>query len=333
MKKRHFFYPVLLISFLLLVGPFSANGATVWKMAHKMPPASPEGLAFQLFADEVERLSKGQMKIKMYPSEQLGGVGATLDMLRKGTIDIYCTSLSFTSKFVPEVSLSTLPFVFRDRNHWQKFINSESPKWKKMLIEKSGLSYLGNYGEFMRGPYRILISKRPILKLEDLKGLKLRMYKNEMVMNVWKALGAEVLHLPFSEVYQGLKTGLVESVTNNLTQTEPMKFQEVAKYFLRTNEFPQSVTGFVNHKKYQSLSKELKDVLNKGFDAGCALSQKLIPEAGEASIMRMVEKDNVTFIIAPMHEFRDRVMPLYKKWEAEGKFGLSKGTMDLIQGL
>ena len=334
MKKILFVLVIFLATASIPFMPLTAKGEIVWKMASKMLPSSPEGIVFKFFADEVGRLSNGKMKLNVYPSEQLGGTRASMDMLRKGTIHVYAESLSFFHKFVPDVSLSTLPFVFRDRDHWQRFMNSSMAKqWKKELIQKIGVSYLGNYGETLRGPYRVLVCKKPVLTLEDVKGLKLRMYSNDMVINVWKALGANVIQLAWTENYQGLKTGLIEAVTATFGQVEPMKFQEVAKYVMRTDEFPQSTAFFINHKKYEGLPQDLKKALNEAQKRAGKLSFKVIPEVAEKAIDLMFNKEKVTFIRAPMDSFRQKLNPLYKRWESEEKFGLKKGIIDYIERL
>jgi len=317
----------------ILMVPWAAKGEVVWKLAHKMPPASPEGKAYQLFADEVYKLSKGKMKIQVYHSEQLGAVRVSLDMLRRGTIQIYVEGISYAHSFVPQFYVPTLPFVFRDRAHLIKFIQSPMfNKWKEELIKKAGIRILG-YGEFVRGPYRVLVSTRPVLKLEDVKGLKLRMYKSEMVMSVWRELGANIIYLAWTEVYEGLKRGLIDAVTSPVGLVESMNFQEVAKYMLRTNEFPQSIAFFVNEKAYQKLSEDLKRVLRKAYEASCRYSKEVMEKAAEESIDRMIQRDKMTFIRAPMDAFREKVKPLYEKWESEGKYGLTKGMIDYIKSL
>jgi len=334
MKNIKSLLTALLCAGAICMAPLVANAQIVWKLAHKQPPASPEGRAYQLFVDEVSRLSNKKMKIDIYPSEQLGAESVSLDMLRKETIHMYLEGLSYAHVFVPQLNINTLPFAFRDRDHWSKFMDSPmAKKWKEELANKSGLSYLGNYGEFLRGPYRVLISKKPVFKLEDVKGLKLRMYKSEMVMNIWKELGANVILLAYTETYQGLKTGLVEALTNNLAQSEDGKFQEVGKYILKTDEFPQSVAFFINDKAYRGLPGDLKEVIQKAYTASCEYSQKVIPIEGDKSIDRMIQKDKVTFIRAPMDEFIKKVKPLYRIWESEEKFGLTKGIIDYIEKL
>jgi tripartite ATP-independent transporter DctP family solute receptor len=333
MKKILILFFVFLIGISTFLIPVTAGGEVVWKLAHKMPPASPEGKAYQVFADEVAKLSKGKMKIEVYHSEQLGGVRVSMDMLRRGTLQMYLEGISYAHSFMPQFYVPTLPFVFRDRAHLNKFI--ETPmfnKWKEELIGKTGIRILG-YGEFVRGPYRTLVSKRPVLKLGDVEGLKLRMYKSEMVMKVWKELGANITYLAWTEVYDGLKRGLIEAVTAPVGLVESMNFQEVAKYLLRTNEFPQSIAFYVNDKGYQDLPADLQNVLLAAYKESCGYSQRTMAKAAEESLSRMIQRDKLMVIRAPMDAFREKVEPVYEKWESEGKYGLTKGMTDYIKGL
>lgn len=323
---------ILLIASQSLV--LAESQTVVWRMATKMPSLSPEGKCFKLFSDEIARLSDGKMEILLYPSEQLGAVSATLDMLSKGTIHLYPESLTFAHVWVPEVTLAGLPFGFRDRDHWGKFMSSPmAQQWKKQLEEETGISYLGKYGDFLRGPYRVLVSTRPILSLSDVKGLKLRMYKNEVVMKIWEELGAQVIGLPYTEVYQGMRTGLIEAVTTSLSGVRPMHFEEVGKYILRTNEFPQSIVFYINLNEYNALSDDLKQVVQKAYKAACDLSWEIISKAGTDDVKIMVQQEGVKFIEAPMNEFQAVAFALYEKWEAEEKYGFKPGTMDYINNL
>jgi len=325
---------LLLASQSLVLVAGGQESTVVWRMATKMPELSPEGKCFQNFSDEITRLSNGKMKIVVYPSEQLGDVPATLDMLRKGTIHVYPESLTFAYAWVPEVTLAGLPFGFRDRDHWQKFMNSPmAQQWKKQLEEEAGISYLGNYGDFLRGPYRVLVSTKPIRSLSDAKGLKLRMYENEVVMKIWEELGAQVIMLPYTEVYQGMRTGLVEAVTTSLAGVRPMHFEEVGKYILRTNEFPQSIVFYINPNEYNALSDDLKQVVQKAYKAACDLSWEIINKEATDDLKTMIQQHGVEFIEAPMDEFQTVAFALYKRWEAEEKYGFKPGIMDYISNL
>jgi tripartite ATP-independent transporter DctP family solute receptor len=323
---------VLVVAFCII--PVTGWCATEWKLAHKMSPDSIEGKAYQLFADQVAKLSNGKMKVTVYHSEQLGAVGASLDMVRKGTLQMYIEGIGYAHPFVPQLYYCSIPFVYRDRAHMLKFMKSDMvKKWQEELTKKSGLDILGEYGPFVRGPYRVLVSKRPILTLADLKGLKLRMYKNEMVMNLWKELGANITYIAWTEVYDGLKRGLIEAVTSPIALVESMHFQEVAKYLLHNDEYPASIAFFVNHTAYQKLPNDLKSVLLKAYEASCKYSQEMTEKAAEESIEKMIKKDKITFIRAPMDDWWAKAGPILKKWESERKYGLTPGVLDYINGL
>ena len=99
MKKFIMLFTVCAAVISLSFIPSTARGEIVWKLAHKQPPASPEGNAFQLFADVIEKQSNGKMKVKVYHSEQLGGVRVSLDMVRKNTIQIWIKQMLMKKRF------------------------------------------------------------------------------------------------------------------------------------------------------------------------------------------------------------------------------------------
>ena len=108
-----------LISLGTLIGfLFSINIAfadVTWRMAHKMPPDSPEGKVFQKFADLVDEYSSGKMTIKMFPNEQLGKTNAVLEQLKMGTVHLYAEGSTYMKKWVKEITWTSAAFMFDDR--------------------------------------------------------------------------------------------------------------------------------------------------------------------------------------------------------------------------
>jgi TRAP-type C4-dicarboxylate transport system substrate-binding protein len=97
---------------------FASASADEWRMATKMPPDSPEGVAFQKFADLVKDYTKGELVIQIYPSEQLGQTEAVLEQLSAGTVQLYAEEVDYLAKWVPDMSYLSAPFVFESRGHW-----------------------------------------------------------------------------------------------------------------------------------------------------------------------------------------------------------------------
>jgi len=301
-------------------------------MATKMPPESPEGKAFQLFADKVEELSKGQIEIEVYPSEMLGTTEATLENVREGVITVYPEGEAYVERYIPEFATVSLAFVFKDRDHFQRFYTSPMVEgWRERLRNEFDIRLLGDPWTFVRGPYRVLISTRPVLTLADLQGMKFRMAPSEMLIAIWNELGANVIVLPWTEIYEGLQRGTIASASSPVALVESMKFQEVAKYILRTDAFPQGMGFMTNNKAFESLSPELQEAVLEAHRIACKFSQEIMRKTAEDSIARMVREEGVTFIRAPMDEWRKKVEPLYAKWEKEGR--IPAGIIEYIKSL
>lgn len=322
----------LIVMGLGLTAQVLAEEVIVWKMATKMPPGSTEGRAFQLFADKVEENSGGRMRIDVYPSEQLGGTDAILEMLRAGTINVYPEGIAYLQRYIPEYAIAELPFVFEDREHMKRFMNSSMVKeWDKKLREEYGIEILGDSTAFVRGPYRVLVSKKPVLSLKDIKGMKIRMHPNDIAVAVWKELGTDPIILDWTAIYESIQRGLVEACCSPIGLVDGMKFQEVAKYLLRTDEYPQGMAFMTNNKAFENLPSDLREAVLEAHKEACEFSALVMYKESEEVIDRMVKNDGVTFVRAPMISFIEKVKPLYEKWEKEGR--IPQGIIKYIEEL
>ncbi len=247
----------------LVAGPVAPAEGQVWRMATTMPPDSPDGESFQYFADKVEEYSGGKLKLQVYPSEQLGKPRATLEQLSAGIIQVYPEGSNHLHSWVPEMEYIDAPFLFEGREHWLRFMRSDLVKgWLTRIEEQAGIIILGDITAFMKGPYRVISTMRPVRALADMRGLKLRMFPNDMVVDAYAHLGAEVRILAWTEVYESMRRGIVEAVTTPISLVEPMKFNEVISDVVRTDEFHQSVAFMLNAEAYRSLSPEVRQALD-----------------------------------------------------------------------
>ena len=180
---------------------------------------------------------------------------------------------------------------------------------------------------FPRGPYRVLSTKRPVKTLADIKGLKMRMFKNQVAVDAWTALGAEIRVLAWTDVYQSIKTGLVESVTEPISLTEDMKFYEVAPHIVRTDEFSQSVAFMVNAKAYNALPADIREAVDRAHLDASTNQQKVFDEMVSTSIERMKSK-GATYSEPDTTEWVATVQALYNKMDAAGK--LPKGLLAAV---
>jgi tripartite ATP-independent transporter DctP family solute receptor len=320
------------IAFALAVGVMSATGVsaqTTWRMATKMPPDGPEGKVFQYFADQVAKHSGGKLKVTVYPNEQLGKEAAVLEQLKLGTVHLYAEGSTFLQKWIPEIRWTTAPFVFKDREHWVRFMNTPQVKgWFEAAKTKAGVGVLGDLTGVLRGPYRVLLTQKPVKGVGDIAGIKLRMANSKTGVDTWKYLGAEVRVLGWAETYESISRGLVNGVTSPIALVESMKFYEVAKHITRTDEYWQSIAFMMNQKAFDGLPKDQQAALLAAQKDAAAYSVKLMNEVVDGSIQRMKSK-GATYAEIDLKPLVAKMKGYYDQQEASGQ--LPKGLLAAIK--
>ena len=320
MKKYRVLTILAFALMVILSISLCAQAADVkWKMATKMPPTSPEGKAFQMFADLVKKKTQGKMEIAVFPAEQLGKTSAILEQLKAGVIQIYPEGSGYLKKFVDDMKFTSLPFLFTSREHWIKVLDSPMVQgWLEEIDKKNNIVLLGKIYDFVRGPFRVMVSKKPVNNLEELKGLKLRLHPDDVQIATWKYLGANTIVLPWTEIYEGLGRGIIQACNAPIALVEAMKFYEQAKYIIRNDEYPQGMAFMTNGKAYKALSPELKKAVLAAHKEACAYSGKVMGQVADDSIARM-KKQGVNYSVLNRKPFVDRLQILYKEWQAEKK--------------
>lgn len=312
---------------LLVAGP--AGAQTTWRLTHKMPADSPEGKVHQRFADLVAKYSGDKLKVAVFPSEQLGKEAAVLEQLQLGTIQIYCENAFFLQKWVPDIKWMSASFLFDDREHWVRFVNS-SPMvkgWLEEVEKKAGVMPLGNLTDVVRGPFRVLVTKKPVSSLADLRGLKMRMYPDQLATAVWNNLGAETRLLGWTETYEAIKSGVVESVTSPVALVESMRFYEVAPNVVRTNEFWQEIAYMTNAKAVNGLPPDQRQAVLQAHKEAGEYSQQLMQQAAE-DVVKVVQARGAKYVEIDLKPFMARTAELYAKESSEGR--MPKGFLEAV---
>lgn len=303
--------------------------AETWRMATKMPVDSPEGQLFQHFADKVDQYTDGELTIQIFPNEQLGKEDAVLEQLQSGVIDIYAEGFNFMKRWEPQLAWVVAPFAFDDHSHWSRFMNSDLVKgWFDEAAEKSGIVPLGDPSAVVRGPYRVLVSNKPVNSIDDIDGLKMRMPANQLLMKVWDNLGAEVMTLPWTEVYQSISKDIVQAVTSPVAMVESMRFNEVAPYMARTNEYYQSIGFMTNRAALEALDDDTRAGLMRAYRETGEESHEAMAKVTRASLERM-QQDGLTYTELDTRPFIARTQKLYQKMNANGD--LPEGFLQAVE--
>jgi tripartite ATP-independent transporter DctP family solute receptor len=211
-----------------------------------------------MFKDLVEKKSKGQIVIDFYPAQQLGTIPEELQAVKTGAQQMFATSPGCICTYLPKMATFDLPYIYRDQAHHIKVAKKfTSLIDQKEFVAKLGARVLGYYID----PPRQLTTKFPVKKIEDIKGVKIRLPEHPTSLALWKALGAIPIVLPLTDVYTALATGTVDAQENPFVYIQTMKFYEVQKYVALTAHKREIGFIIINNNCWNSLTKAQQKIL------------------------------------------------------------------------
>jgi tripartite ATP-independent transporter DctP family solute receptor len=233
----------------------SAQEAKHYRFAYDQPRNTGYSVAGDLFADKLKELSKGTMLIDQYPGAQLGQEPQLLQLVKAGDIDFAIISSANTATISPQAGVMSLHFLFRDEGHVIKAL--ADPKVfeaiKTMIDETAqGLHVIATGSQGVRHIY----SKKEVHKVDDIKGLKVRVQATATEDTMFPAYGAQTVHMPFGSVYTSLQTGVVDAAENSINVYLVNKHYEVAPVLSITEHEANNALVFVSDKLWQSLSAD-----------------------------------------------------------------------------
>ncbi|BCV24884.1 TRAP transporter substrate-binding protein [Gelria sp. Kuro-4] len=303
--------------------PKGSEGAQASKQAEKKyvikygfvaSPQSPHLAGGADFKKRVEELSGGRIEVQLYPSSQLGDKLQMVEGVRAGTIEMTEVAATDLSGFSRKWSVFSLPYLFNDRDHMFRVLRDKEVK--EILskdAEQCGVKVLMYWG---MGTRSIINAKRPVYRPEDLNGLKIRVMQDPILAETVNAMGANGVPLAWSEVY----TALQQKTIDGLEQSAPLyvdaKLYEVAKYFSLTEHFLIPDAHLISLKFWNSLPKDLQDVLLKAAQQTEEEFFKIWDKYEEDSL-KTLKDSGVQINQVDKAAFRDRVKPIYDKYASQ----------------
>ncbi len=278
---------------LCALGPAHAD---TWRLSSQVSPESIEGQAYQLFAERVSELSDGDLRVRIFPNSQIGDIDAVVEQLSAGVIQLAPSAMTFLARWEEAIRYASAPFLFDDYDHWAAFIRGDLVQgWLANVTEASGITVLGDAPSFPRGSFRTLLTVEPLTSADDIAGLRIRQFNSQIVIDVWNNLGAEVVVLPWGEVYDGINRTIVGAVTSPLELIESTRFYEVAPNIVRTDEYPQAIAFMMNQAAFDGVSQENRNALLQAHAESAAFAWDQIMSGAEATVERLEALDGVTY--------------------------------------
>ena len=285
------------------------------KFALNGPEGHPAVAGMKKFADAVAAKSGGKMKVNIFLNGSLGSDQAVVSALKGGTIEMAVMNSGILASEAKELAIFDFPFLFANEKESDAIVDGPVGKKMHALLDAKGLIGL-SYWEL--GYRQMTNSKRPLNKVEDIDGLKLRVIPNPINVDWVKALGANPTPMPFPEVYGGLEQKAIDGQENPISVIAANKFWEVQKNIALTNHQynPQSV--IFSKKVWDALTPAEKKILDDSADEA-AKDQREQSRAAVAANLELLKKNGMTVTVFPPAEvakLREKMKPVIAKYSS-----------------
>jgi tripartite ATP-independent transporter DctP family solute receptor len=234
-----------------------AQEAKHYRFAYDQPKTTGYGIAGDIFSDKLKELSKGTMLIDQYPGAQLGQEPQVLQLLKAGDVEFCISASANAATLSPQAGVMSLHYLFRSEGHLVKAVSDRTvTQAVRDMIEDTvqGAHAL----TVMTLGLRSMYSKKPIAKVEDMKGLKVRVQATATEDLMFPVYGAQTVHMPFGSVYTSLQTGVVDIAENSVNVYLANKHYEVAPVLSMTEHEANNSLIWISDKLWKSLTDEQK---------------------------------------------------------------------------
>jgi tripartite ATP-independent transporter DctP family solute receptor len=302
---------------LLAAGTVFAADKIVLRTCNTNPAAHPWNVAIRQLNEIIQKNSSGRIEIAPSYSSSLGTEPELLESVRQGTLGFVVADPSVGTTFCKELELTVLPFLFRDRNHWEAVLDGTvGKKYSDLIEQKCGLRIMAYWGGI---PREVLSVKKEVKSLDDLKNFKMRLAASELKFKVWQALGALPISVAYPEIYSALVSGLVDGMENEMTSLVANKFYEPAKNLTLLAHEITVRPLFMNAKWVDSLPAADREAIEKSIKEATVIARKLELDGSDAALNEMREKYKVKVFEIDKTPFYEKLAPVYKQYgEATG---------------
>lgn len=268
-------------SILALSFASAETQAMVLKAGHVLAPSHPYHLGLVKFGELVEQKTNGEVKLEVFHSSQLGNEREMIEGLQLGTLDVTLVSTAPLAGFSNKFLVFDLPYIFKTREG--AFSTVDGPVGKEILkdLEKKGIVGLAYWDNGFRHASN---SKKPIVKPEDMQGIKIRTMENKIHMASFSAIGADPTPMAFGELFTALQQKTVDSQETPIPIFYTSNFYEVQKYLSLTGHFYSAAPLLISRMTWENLPAEHQDAVSQAAEEARGYERNLIKEMDDELI-------------------------------------------------
>ncbi|MCD6347755.1 MAG: TRAP transporter substrate-binding protein [Bacteroidales bacterium] len=307
-----------LLILLLLPVIFLACGTDTKKtliLAHGLDTKHSVHKAMVYMADQLKELSDGKLEIRIYPSQQLGTERQCLELLQIGSVDITKVSAAVMEGFAPVYKVLSIPYIFQSREH--EYAVLDGPVGEKIL-KAGGEFWLRGLCFYDSGSRSFYTKDHPILKPEDLNGLKIRVMSSPTSIEMVKLMGGAATPISWGELYTALQGGVVDGAENNPPSFYLSHHYEVCKYYSLNEHSSIPDVVLISTITWKKLSNKEQVWLTEAVKKSVTYQRELWLQSEKESL-KAVEEAGVEISYPDKKPFMEKVKPLKEKYKKDPK--------------
>lgn len=285
------------------------------KFAFQNQKGHPQAEGAQKFADLVAQKTGNKIQVKLFPGGTLGGDLQTVSALQGGTVEMTVLNAGILTAQVKEFAVFDFPFLFANAQEVDAV--TDGPIGRNLLARLADKNLIG-LGYWDLGFRNLTNSKRPINKVEDIAGLKIRVIQSPIYIDMFNALGAAATPMPFPEVYPALEQKAIDGQENPFTLIRTSKFYEVQKHLAVTRHVYNPQALLISRKLWDALSADEKRVITEAAAEATKFQRQLSRSQADEALaeLKKLGMQVTEFSPVELQRLRDKVKPVVDKHAA-----------------
>jgi TRAP-type transport system periplasmic protein len=312
MFQRRTLVALAAVAMLSATSAFAQFSDRVIKMSNGVNEDHPVGAGVKKMQEVLAAKSGGKLKITAFWGGSAGGDLQATQALRAGTQEMVVTSSSPLVGIVKELGVFDLPFLFANEKEADAVLDGAAGQFFNKKLEDAGLVNLAYWENGFRN---LTNSKKPVAKVEDFDGVKVRVMQNNIFLDTFKTLGTNAVPMAFGEVFTALETKTIDGQENPFVTIDTSKFYEVQKYLSVTRHAYTPFLVLYSKKMWDTLSPQEQAVMREAAMEGQKVQRMTIRANDQKALANLKSKGMQVNEITPAEQARmfDRVKPVYEK--------------------
>ncbi len=291
-----------------LAAVVSHAAADNWRGWNIHPDGYPNTVALAQFAKDVTDKTNGGVTAQVYNNGILGDQPDAIDQVRNGALDFANFNLGPMGEFVPEINVLSLPFLFTGVDQMHAVMDGPIGQKFSDAMAEQGIVALSWFDSGARSFYN---TKKPISEPSDLDGMKIRVMNNQLYVDMVDDMGGNATPMAYGEVFQSLKTGVIDGAENNYPSFESSNHFEVAKYYSLTEHLILPECVCISKASWDKLSPENQEIVRKAAIDAAAAQRELWAKREKESRAKVEASGVKINEVTDKAAFQAKMKPVY----------------------